>query len=228
MIWFNTLLSAFPTWFTNIPSSLSSEFLYQLFAQLCHWPLLSSDSKPEQIWKLILEYAEKPLSVFGVVQKEKGDVGGGPVFAKVSQSGIIKLCMEMPHANGKDAEEFFSHTGKSTHFNPALVFFELKTHTHSKENDGKKVNFVQLFDERFWLLTKREYKGTPVCYHETVLYELIGNSSTTNLVFVEVPRSLFKPHKSYLNCLEHDRKTYGFNKDSKSNTNPTPSPSLSH
>lgn len=187
--------------------------LYNLLRSLFHWQKLSEDLSHEQIWKMILENCERPLSVFGVVKKEKGDMGGGPVFAKVSDGSTVKLCMEMPHANGQDAKNYFSDTGKSTHFNPALVFFELRTHTHSEKNAGKKVNFVQLFDERFWLLTKREYKGKPVCYHETVLYELIGNSATTNLVFVDVPRSLFKPHKSYIDCLEQNRESYGFNKN---------------
>ena len=45
----------------------------------------------------------------------------------------------------------------------------------------------------------------PVCYHETVLHELIGNSATTNLVFIEVPRTLFHPHKSFFDSLGNDR-----------------------
>ena len=194
-------------------NKISPTEFYHLFAKLFHWQDLPNNLTHAQIWKLILENSERPLSVFAVVKKEKGDVGGGPIFAKVSDGSIVKLCMEMPHASPEDAKEYFSDRGKTTHFNPALAFFEIKTHTYTAINTGKKVNFVQLFDERFWLLTKREYKGTPVCYHETVLYELIGNSATTNLVFIEVPRSLFKPHKSYLDCLEHNRESYGFNKN---------------
>lgn len=190
--------------------------MYELFSHLFHWAPLPVSIDNKQIWKLILEHCERPLSVFGVVRREKGDVGGGPVFAKISDGSIVKLCMEMPHANPDDAQEYFSETGKVTHFNPALVFFEMRTHTYEQTNEGKKVNFVQLFDERFWLLSKREYKGTPVCYHETVLYELLGNSATTNLIFLEVPRSLFKPHKSYLDCLEQNRESYGFNQNFKS------------
>lgn len=190
--------------------------LYHILAKLFHWQAIAENTLNSQIWKLILENCERPLSVFSVVKKQKGDVGGGPVFAKISDGSVVKLCMEMPHASTEDTKEYFSDTGKATHFNPALVFFELRTHTTPATNIGKKVNFVQLFDERFWLLSKREHKGFPVCYHETVLYELIGNSATTNLVFIEVPRSLFKPHKSYLDCLEQDRKSYGFNKDIES------------
>ncbi|MES2614342.1 MAG: DUF4301 family protein [Bdellovibrionota bacterium] len=194
-------------------TEINCKSMYNLFSKLFHWQPLAENMSNIEIWKLILENCERPLSVLGVVKKEKGDVGGGPVFAKVSDGNNIKLCMEMPHATPEDAKEFFSDTGKTAYFNPVLVFFELRTHTNSNTNTGKKVNFVQLFDERFWLLSKREYKGIPVCYHETVLYELIGNSATTNLVFVEVPRSLFKPHKSYLDCLEQNRESYGFNKN---------------
>ncbi len=196
-------------------TSLSSHYIYNILVKLFHWQSIPKNISNMECWKMILENCEKPLSVFAVVKKEKGDVGGGPVFAQLSDGSKAKFCMEMPHATPKDADEYFSHTGKTTHFNPALVFFEFRTHTYSGKNLGKKVNFVQLFDDRFWILAKREYNGEPVCYHETVLYELIGNSATTNLVFIEVPRSLFKPHKSYLDCLEQDRNSYGFKQNIK-------------
>jgi hypothetical protein len=186
--------------------------LYNLFCKIFHWPKVTNLTT-SQIWLQMLENSEKPLSVFAVVSKKPNDVGGGPVFAKISDGSQVKLCIEMPHASAEDSKKFFSEKGTVTHFNPAIVFFETRTHTFDKDSLGKKVNFVQLFDERFWLLSKREYKGVPVCYHETVLYELLGNSATTNLVFVEVPRSLFNPHKSYLDCLGQSRESYGFDKN---------------
>jgi hypothetical protein len=156
---------------------------------------------------------EQPISIFGVVRKEVADIGGGPIFAELPDGTKIKLCIEMPHTSEEDSNEYFGSRGKSTHFNPVLAFFELRTNKRSfeKENSiGKKVFYSKLFDERFWLLTKREYKGIPVCYHETVLHELIGNSATTNLIFIEVPRTLFRPHKSFFDSLGNDRRSYGF------------------
>lgn len=150
----------------------------------------------------------KPLSVMGVVQKQRQDVGGGPVFAKLPQGEEVKICLEMPHASESDATKFFAEGGSVTHFNPVLVFLELKS--SALQSEGHRFNFSQLFDDRFWLLTKRQFQGTPVCYHETVLYELLGNSHSTNLCFAEVPRRLFVPHKSIFDCIGKDRSSYGF------------------
>ncbi|KAB8033407.1 DUF4301 family protein [Fluviispira multicolorata] len=195
--------------FTGVPYPS----LHKILGNLFHWQPLTPHSTDFEAWEQTMQWLEKPISVFGVVRKEVADVGGGPVFAALPDGTTIKLCLEMPHANEEDAREYFGPRGKATHFNPVLAFFELKTHTRAFESTpsiGKKVEFSKLFDERFWLLSKKEYKGTPVCYHETVLHELIGNSATTNLVFIEVPRTLFRPHKSYFDSLGNDRRTYGF------------------
>lgn len=166
-------------------------------------------------WRSLNEHLQLPLSVLGVVKKEEADVGGGPVFARLKDGSVVKLCMEMPHANQSDAAKFFEAGGQSTHFNPVLVFVEMRTNTEGNK-EGSPVNFGQLFDERFWLLSNREYQGKSVCYHETVLYELLGNSARTNLVFVEVPRTLFNPHKSIFDSLGKDRSSYGLGKVFKS------------
>lgn len=192
---------------------VSFKSFHKIIGNLFHWQNLSSTLSDMESWEQILSWMELPISVFGVVRKEVLDIGGGPIFAELPDGTKIKLCIEMPHTNEKDAIEYFGPRGKATHFNPVLAFFELRTNKKSFENEnsvGKKVNYSKLFDERFWLLSKREYKGKPVCYHETVLHELIGNSATTNLIFIEVPRSLFKPHKSYFDSLGNDRRSYGF------------------
>lgn len=170
-------------------------------------------------WQNVLKRLCMPLSVFGVVKKLQNDVGGGPVMARMPGGEVVKLCMEMPHASESDSKAFFASGGKSTHFNPVLVFVEMRTHNSAffgQNAAGKAVSFGQLFDERFWLLIKREFQGRPVCYHETVLYELLGNSARTNLVFVEVPRSLFTPHKAIFDSLGKSRKSYGFGESLKS------------
>lgn len=186
---------------------------HKIIGNLFHWQQLSSTLNEVESWEQTLSWMEQPISIFGVVRKEVADIGGGPIFAELPDGTKIKLCIEMPHVNEEDSKEYFGPRGKATHFNPVLAFFELRTNKRSfeKENSvGKKVIYSKLFDERFWLLTKREYKGKPVCYHETVLHELIGNSATTNLVFIEVPRTLFRPHKSFFDSLGNDRRSYGF------------------
>ncbi len=186
------------------PDFLTISEVYAILSLLFHWP------KPEQkeALKLLREYCQKPLSVMGMVRRLSGDAGGGPIFTSMVADQKIKLCLEMTHASDEQAQEFFGPNGSCTHFNPVLVFFELQKNFENQK--GNKVDFRKLFDEHFWLLTQREFKGKKVCYHETVLYELIGNSSSTNLIFVEAPRSLFKPHKSIQDGFNHDRTYYEF------------------
>lgn len=191
----------------------TAEALHETFRTLFHWNPLAPGCKHTDAWQTVQEELSKPLSVFGVVRKETGDVGGGPVFVKTPDGKRVKICLEMPHASPEDAAEYFGPRGKTTHFNPVLVFFEMKTHMRAFEpqtSQGRTVDFSRLFDDRFWLLSKKEFQGTPVCYHETVLYELIGNSATTNLLFVEVPRTLFVPHKGVFDSMGQDRRSYGF------------------
>ncbi len=151
----------------------------------------------------------------GMVAKQKKDFGGGPVFANVTDVGQVKLCVEMPHVNAADRKQYFENGGEG-YFNPVLVFFELRTHTRPQgdySQPGRPVLFSDLFDDHLWLLTRRDYKGVAVCYHETVLYELIGNSAHTNVVFAQVPRLLFNPHKSYLDTLGKRLEDYGLGSD---------------
>ncbi|WGL59973.1 DUF4301 family protein [Pigmentibacter sp. JX0631] len=195
--------------FTGIPF----QTIHKIVGNLFHWQPLAEPLNNYSAWEKTLSWLEQPISIFGVVRKEVADIGGGPIFAELSDGTKIKLCIEMPHVDEKETMEYFGPRGKATHFNPVLAFFELRTNKRSFEKEqvlGKKVNYSKLFDDRFWLLTKREYKGVPVCYHETVLHELIGNSATSNLVFIEVPRTLFRPHKSFFDSLGNDRRTYGF------------------
>lgn len=198
---------------------LSAESIQKVLGNLFHWQPLPEGLSCFGQWDWLQQQLSRPLSVFGVVRKEVGDVGGGPVFAQLPDGTHVKICLEMPHASKEDAQEYFGNKGRATHFNPVLVFFELRTHQFSHTQNprsGKIIQPGQLFDEHFWLLAKKEFKGRKVCYHETVLYELIGNSARTNVVFVEVPRTLFKPHKTLLDSLGQDRRSYGFDETLKS------------
>jgi hypothetical protein len=199
-------------------SGLTVENIQQVLGNLFHWQPLPENLSTFAKWDWLQQQLARPLSVFGVVRKEIGDVGGGPVFAQLPDGTHVKICLEMPHASKEDAQEYFGNKGRATHFNPVLVFFELRTHQRSHTQNprsGRIVQPGQLFDEHFWLLARKEFKGRKVCYHETVLYELIGNSARTNVLFVEVPRTLFKPHKTLLDSLGQDRRSYGFDETLK-------------
>lgn len=197
---------------------LTVEAIQQVLGNLFHWQPLPENLTTFAKWDWLQQQLSRPLSVFGVVRKEVGDVGGGPVFAQLPDGTHVKICLEMPHATKEDAQEYFGNKGRATHFNPVLVFFEMRTHQRSHSQNprsGRIVQPGQLFDEHFWLLARKEFKGRKVCYHETVLYELIGNSARTNVLFVEVPRTLFKPHKTLLDSLGQDRRSYGFDETLK-------------
>ncbi|MFZ9521472.1 MAG: DUF4301 family protein, partial [Silvanigrellaceae bacterium] len=199
-------------------NGLTVETFQRLLGNLFHWQPLPEKLSLFAKWDWLQQQLSRPLSVFGVVRKEVGDVGGGPVFAQLPDGTHVKICLEMPHASKEDAQEYFGNKGRATHFNPVLVFFELRTHQRShtaSPRSGRIVQPGQLFDEHFWLLARKEFVGRKVCYHETVLYELIGNSARTNVLFVEVPRTLFRPHKTLLDSLGQDRRSYGFDETLK-------------
>lgn len=179
-----------------------------VIGNLFHWPRIDAGLTGLERVREVDRLLSRPLSVFGVVRKEVTDVGGGPVFARLPGGETVKICMEMPHASKEDRETYFGARGKASHFNPVLVFFELRTHTWS--DGGRTIDCESLFDDRFWLMASKEFGGEKVCYHETVLYELIGNSATSNLLFAEVPRTLFNPHKTVFDSLGQDRRSYGF------------------
>ena len=92
----------------------------------------------------------------------------------------------MPHVSGADRKHFLENPLIATHFNPGFCAVEIPQDAdyYSKQNRD------------FWLMAEKVYRGEQVVYYETVLYELLGNSSFANTVFVEVPRLVFNPHKA--------------------------------
>jgi len=129
---------------------------------------------------------KRPVVTLGQVKNDGTDVGGTPVFVR-SDLGTLRICLEVPHATPKDAKEFLRNPERATHFNPVFVAAEINFDPD---------HFDESVESPFWVLSKRSFQGQEVFYHESVLYELIGNSFLTNSVFVEVPRILFNPHKS--------------------------------
>jgi hypothetical protein len=126
-----------------------------------------------------------PLNTMGMVPNISKDVGGAPVYCDAG-FGKQKLILELPHSSQADRKQFLEDFSLATHFNPVFACAEI----------GRDVADYQLDDSPFWILAKKTYHGRSVLYHETVLYELLGNSQLANTLFVEVPRAVFNPHKA--------------------------------
>ncbi len=132
----------------------------------------------------------RPVNTLGQVPNTGKDVGGTPCFVH-TQDGIRKVCIEVPHVSPEDLQSFLANPAKATHFNPVFACAEITS-------DADWYNRTT----EFWLLSAKTYRGEKVMYYETVLYELLGNSSLANCAFVEIPRIVFNPHKALQDAAE--------------------------
>lgn len=133
----------------------------------------------------------KPVTTLGQVPNNGVDVGGSPVIIEDELGRQLGVCLERPHASKEDIEFFLANPKRATHFNPVFVACEACDH----------YDFINK-DHGFWILAKKQWLGQDVLYLETVLYELIGNSLFTNCTFIELPRTIFNPHKSLEDTLK--------------------------
>ncbi|MGE0173626.1 MAG: DUF4301 family protein [Oligoflexales bacterium] len=172
------------------PNSGKSSLL-ALQENLFHSPNVVTEGARENLDRLKQLY-NRPLNLVGVVPNTGGDVGGTPVFCDAGY-GRQKILLELPHASPQDKERYFVDPKKATHFNPVFVCAELPIQS----------NPYEVTESPFWILAKKPFAGREVVYHETVLYELLGNSQLANAVFVEIPRILFNPHKTVLDGCGH-------------------------
>ena len=121
----------------------------------------------------------------GQVPNTSQDVGGTCVFTEID--GVQqKLCLEVPHASETDRKIFLENPHKATHFNPVFVAAEIP--------DENILRGWQ--DHPFWLVAKKSWQGRDTYYQESILYEMLGSSHYTNVIFTEVPRLVFNPHKT--------------------------------
>ncbi len=158
----------------------ATKSLWALQARLFHTNIGGIPRDAAQLERL---YA-RPVNVLGQVPNTGKDVGGTPCFV-ATPSGVEKLCLEVPHASAADRKAFLEDARRATHFNPVYAVAELVDAAAYAAGD-----------DQFWMLAEKTYRGQPVIYYETVLYELLGNSRLANSLFVEVPRLLFNPHKT--------------------------------
>ncbi len=128
---------------------------------------------------------ERPLVLMGQVPNTTKDIGGTCVFTNID-GRRVKLCLELPHASDADRQEFLEKPLKATHFNPVFVLAEIPC-----------ANAMLAWnDHPFWLVARKSWQGRDVFYQESILYEMLGCSDYANVVFTEVPRCVFNPHKS--------------------------------
>ncbi len=175
-----------------------------------HW-LSSLGDNEQKLWKLLFEVFHcpialanelrakdgdlsslkslyfRPLNSLGQVPNNGRDVGGSPVLAE-HEDGEVAICLELPHASPEDKKTFLENPAVATHFNPVFVAAEIP-------EDNAVYDLEKC---PFWILAEKNIYGTPVVYHEIVLYEVLGNSYTANVIFPEIPRRLFNPHKTLL------------------------------
>lgn len=128
---------------------------------------------------------DRPVNTLGQVPNLGTDVGGTPCFVEV-RGAREKICIEVPHVDEADKRRFLADPTRATHFNPGFVAAEMPA-----DDD-----YYGARNQDFWLLAEKTYRGAPVLYFETVIYELLGNSRLANCVFLEVPRLVFNPHKT--------------------------------
>ncbi len=137
--------------------------------------------------RALKELYDRPLNTLGQVPNSGKDIGGTPVFAH-TKDGEVSICLELPHVSAVDRKRFLEDPRKATHFNPVFVAAEIPESSRAYELENCP----------FWILAEKTMLGEPVVYHEIVLYEVIGNSLTANVLFPEISRNLFHPHKTLL------------------------------
>lgn len=130
----------------------------------------------------------RPVNVMGQVPNSGKDVGGTPVFAVRPDGKREKLCIEVAHVPQDAIDSILKQPEKATHFNPVFVAAELRNlDLYNQENP-------------YWSCVRKQHDGIDVWYQESFLYEILGSSSLANVMFLEIPRILFNPHKTLVDA----------------------------
>lgn len=177
--------------FWGLPSKNADDALVTLFSDLFH-------ATPDAIQNDQLALVMRPLVLMGQVPNTARDIGGTCVFTSID--GVSqKLCLEVPHASPSCRTNFLENSAKATHFNPVFVASEIIS------ND-----LLNAWNNHpFWLIAKKSWRGKDVYYQESVLYEMLGSSQYANVLFVEMPRLVFNPHKTLKDTVRVARSHWG-------------------
>ena len=133
----------------------------------------------------LIQLFSRPVNVLGQVPNSGKDIGGTPVFAVTPDGKREKVCIEVAHVSPAQVDSVLRNPAVATHFNPVFVASELVDDFPAYSSDHP-----------YWSCVHKKFEGEDVFYHESFLYEILGSSSLSNVVFVEIPRSLFNPHKT--------------------------------
>jgi hypothetical protein len=176
-----------PSWVKSTKEPFQA--LWALLFTVFHCPDVLALTLKNQLGEenALKQLYDRPLNALGQVPNNGKDVGGSPVRAE-HENGEVSICLELPHASNEDRKNFLENPATATHFNPVFVAAEIP-------EDNAVYDLEQC---PFWILAEKNIRGTPVVYHEIVLYEVLGNSYTANVLFPEIPRRLFQPHKTLL------------------------------
>lgn len=168
--------------------------LWFVLKELFHCERPAADADHDKL-NLLALYA-RPVNTLGQVPNNGKDMGGTPVFAQW-QGRRVKICLELPHMREEDITHIAHNPARATHFNPVFAACELKTDYDTNSSP-------------FWLAAHKTFAGQKVMYHETLFSEVIGNSMFCNTLFVEVPRTIFNPHKCITDAKDRGIEDWGF------------------
>lgn len=184
--------------FWGLEKNVDQDLIETILEKLFH---TASGALIDQIHDLMA----RPLVIMGQVPNTGSDVGGTCVFTEI-QGIRQKLCLEVPHASPRDRAQFLENPSKATHFNPVFVAAEIPTKKYLSQWAGHP----------FWSVVKKSWRGQDVYYQESILYEMLGSSQYCNVIYVEIPRILFNPHKTMKDASKRSRAFWHF-EDPKSN-----------
>ncbi len=163
----------------DLIQTCENQFLNSLQKNLFH-----SITKPTSIEQLTKLFS-RPVNTLGQVPNGGTDVGGTPCLIE-TESGNVKIVLELPHASSDDQNHYFRDPKKATHFNPVIICAEVPKDNYYSKNTNHP----------FWIIANKSIGQEKVMYHEELLSEILGNSLMCNSVFAELPRSTFNPHKT--------------------------------
>ena len=176
----------------------SNKGLWTLLSKLFHLQAAYADTLINSFGseEKSLEYLyARPVNSVGQVPNSGKDVGASPVLCEDDKGRQFVIALEPPHASMEDRKNILENPKAATHFNPAFVAAEIITDASIYKNPAYDL----------WIKAEKQFKGVDVMYHETVLYELLGNSIMANACFPAIKRALFNPHKSIKDTTLHNK-----------------------
>ena len=137
-------------------------------------------------------YLNRPLRVCGMVQNT-GDPGGGPFWVEDQSGATSKQIVEQAQIDSHSPaqQRLFS---ESTHFNPVDMVCGIR------DFQGMSFDLSQFTDPETAFVAHKSYQGQPITVLE---WPGLWNGGMAHwiTVFVEIPRSMFNPVKTYRDWL---------------------------